>query len=1151
MGMVNLKISLLNQQIYNNWIQQSQKKHYQSNLMQLYFWKFKTLFQRKQFIKYQFKHMQDNFLVFYLILNSNIIHLNLQIQLSLQRRKVAQKIQQYQMIFLNIKLNFMKSGEITLNLGLQISIILNQLILTYWNLIFKATLQVLGQLIHFNQLFQILQFNIIPKKSGIVCQFNGTKKLQKYFDVTYIYVQCKDLDVEQNWNEDPNLSIAISCLDLNSQGECKDSKQQKISINSTQPSQVFPEATFQPYTIQAWIVIATKNSLSYTYKITIVYLEVDFKTLDIDYNNGYLVRPVNNYEDLKFTFNIPLQNRQYLLDYQVAIIYDFQLVTILRPQYYKYSFQLYDHYQQFNKGDKFNLKFLAQYTNDNIPVQADLGLILNQPPICRLRMLEWNIKALENHKMAINCEQSEDKPYLYQMKVFLFKDDFEEFQNKSSDNSLLFYGFQKSNNLVGYFPNAEINVILQILDQRGSITNIHQYQNISQNQIDCTNQTIEQLILREKIAWIFEIMINRQDELNCIKLKDELLKYIELGINSKDIYEKLLAHQTINLYKKLILKSQASKTSKRYLEQNQQNECYNNKSSLFINTNQEHFQKNSTNISSLAISSQKIEKQITNLIKLKVNMEKQNAQNNIIVNTESIMQIKNIVQMLSISVHLIDNQLLIISLNETSAENQEQVAIISEKLIILIDNITIHISDSVQVNGQVLLIQGQILKFQLQKLTKSKHNLNFQIHDDYLDNLITFIQKQQLIVYYNYYNLSQTYRTMLQIYLNRSDFEIDQNHYVKTILTNFLYTNPQMNQQELSGYYGIDLTELQYCDPLNQFSTVVEYNYQCINYIMENKFENCHLEMQEVNNQRAQLVCICKSIGNLFLIKSAHKTVTQNSTTVANQLQFDFSSIKLIDQAFLFVQSGVILSSFFVYFFLLYKDYNNQKDIDLEQSQSERQDTLERGQKVFGRKFYPGHIFMFKAAFKVNYLIIKKHIHSILQFFQDEESNVKKSFRFLLFSNQLSILILISIWEVLASNLLIINAQINLLILLGVRAISKIIQAIYQLGGKIAIAMVLLYFCLPVLYLFLTIIVLNQIELNKTDMDVQITLNLLSTLFLVFFIVDPISIYIRIVLYKTYFNSVKNNEYIPINHFIYFFLHHSRINKIYEQLQIR
>ncbi|CAK74559.1 unnamed protein product (macronuclear) [Paramecium tetraurelia] len=230
---------------------------------------------------------------------------------------------------------------------------------------------------------------------GILCQFNGTKRLQNYQSATNIYILCKDLDVQYDWNEDPELKIQVSCLELTSQGECKDSQKRKLQYNSTETSQKFPKATFQPYTIQSWNVIATKNSLTYSYTINIVYLDYDFKILDIDYNSGYLVRPVNNYEDLYFTFNIPFQERQYLLQYSIAIIYDYQLISLLQPQYFEYSFQLYDYYQQFNKGNKFNLKFLAQFTNDIIPNQEDLILFLNQPPICNLKILEENVYAIE------------------------------------------------------------------------------------------------------------------------------------------------------------------------------------------------------------------------------------------------------------------------------------------------------------------------------------------------------------------------------------------------------------------------------------------------------------------------------------------------------------------------------------------------------------------------------------------------------------------------------------------------------------------------------------------------------------------------------------------------------------------------------------
>ncbi|CAD8215008.1 unnamed protein product [Paramecium octaurelia] len=266
----------------------------------------------------------------------------------IENSKISNDNSQYQ-------INFMKQREIIQNLDLLTLILLNQLIPTQWNLIFKATLQVLGQLIYFSQLFQILQFNIILNKMQLF------RLSQPEFSANLMEQRnCKNIQMIQIFLSYAKILISIivnirQLFRSNITRRMQGFQIEKIKINTTSSNQFFPKATFQPFTIQEWIVIATKNSQSYTYKIIIVDLEYDFKILDIDYNSGYLVRPVNNYEDLQFTFNIPFQNRQYLLDYQIAIIYDYQLISILRPQYYKYSFQLYDHYQQFNKGNKFNL----------------------------------------------------------------------------------------------------------------------------------------------------------------------------------------------------------------------------------------------------------------------------------------------------------------------------------------------------------------------------------------------------------------------------------------------------------------------------------------------------------------------------------------------------------------------------------------------------------------------------------------------------------------------------------------------------------------------------------------------------------------------------------------------------------------------------
>ncbi|CAK88625.1 unnamed protein product (macronuclear) [Paramecium tetraurelia] len=264
-----------------------------------------------------------------------------------------------------------------------------------------------------------------------------------------------------------------------------------------------------------------------------------------------------------------------------------------------------------------------------------------------------------------------------------------------------------------------------------------------------------------------------------------------------------------------------------------------------------------------------------------------------------------------------------------------------------------------------------MLKLQLQKITKSVYNKEFQLEDDYLDNLIGFLQKKQLKVNYNYYNLSNAQRSMLQIYLNRSDFEINQNYFVKSILTTFLYTNTYINQPQQQTQYRIDLTEFQYCDTQKDAPEIQQYNYYCIIHIEGNTYENCDLLMEEINNQSAQLYCKCKSFGNLFLIKIVDKFMNQQNHTSSNQMQEDQKNIEVFKQSYLYVQSAFIISSIMVYYAFVYLEYQRQNEIITDQGSINRLDTLEPVKKSFQINLYPGHFFVFKTSFQVNCFNIK------------------------------------------------------------------------------------------------------------------------------------------------------------------------------------
>ncbi|CAK74561.1 unnamed protein product (macronuclear) [Paramecium tetraurelia] len=307
-------------------------------------------------------------------------------------------------------------------------------------------------------------------------------------------------------------------------------------------------------------------------------------------------------------------------------------------------------------------------------------------------------------------------------------------------------------------------------------------------------------------------------------------------------------------------------------------------------------------------------------------------------------------------------------------------------------------------------------------------------------------------------------------------------------------------------------------------------------------FEKCDVEIEKIDNQTTQLYCKCQSFGHLYLIKVSNNSMNQSNNTVVNWMAEEQQKIDIYEQSFLLVQGVFIISSAIVYLSLVFLEYHKSKEIIIEQGQ-DMDNKLEPAKDALQIRLYPSHFIMFKTNFQ--------YIHSILQLCQDDENPVKKSFRFLQISNEISILILSSTWEILFTNIVIINAFISLLIILVFRVISKITQAIYMFEGKIGIMIILLYLFLPVMYFFLMILAFNSIiEMNQNFIDVQIALNLLSALLLVYFVFEPIAIYLRIVIYRPLFESIRKNEFNPINHFFYFFIYDSKINQTYDQLNI-
>ncbi|CAK72107.1 unnamed protein product (macronuclear) [Paramecium tetraurelia] len=400
---------------------------------------------------------------------------------------------------------------------------------------------------------------------GIICQFNGTKKIQNHRKDTQIFISCKDLDTQYKWNQDPNIEIDVQCVDFNMNSLCVDIQNKIIQINKTDTFQAIPKYTIYPYTIQSWTVVATKQSRQYKFEQKLVYIDENFELLNVTYNQGYLMRPVNNYENLEFIINIPFHDRQYLLEYQVAIIYNFELIKILQSEYFQFQFNIFDYYQKFSDGNTINLKFLAQFTNEIIPCQEDLQIMINLPPSCFVSLSEQIVQALKPLKIITNCHFSNAAPYTYQLRYFLHNQDLIDFLDRTNDYSLILSSYSNSYIIQGSFPFSDGILLIQAMDSKGSYSNIQKQLNITQTVLNCSLINIQQYTLRYQISLLLEIIMNHKAQQSCIDLSKQLYSNIKTFLDAEENDDQLLVYQTVKLYKRIIQDHDNSNSKKRLL----------------------------------------------------------------------------------------------------------------------------------------------------------------------------------------------------------------------------------------------------------------------------------------------------------------------------------------------------------------------------------------------------------------------------------------------------------------------------------------------------------------------------------------------------------------------------------------------------------
>ncbi|CAD8086016.1 unnamed protein product [Paramecium primaurelia] len=978
------------------------------------------------------------------------------------------------------------------------------------------------------QKFQQQDFTINIPFGGLICQFNngGIQNIRQDLN---LLIYCKDLDTKYDWNDDLDLLINVDCRDLSLNSTCQTGQKQIIKVNTTDTYQFIKRNTISSYSVQEWTVKVTKFQQTQKFVLIIVYLDNDFPVLELEFNKGYLMRKINNFEQLNFTFLIPFDQKPQLLEFSIAIIYNYELIKIHQPKYVSYQFKIFDSIKELNFGDTINLKFLAQYTNSIMPSLYNLKLSINQPPQCsKLFVTRSSDLALTEINVTTTCEQSNDFPYRYQLKLFLRETDLTGFLQGQLDNSLTFHSFQDKNVFSLQIPqsvdSSTVGVLIQVLDSGGSISQIFERITSQPGNINCSQSQYQNNNLQYIVSLLFEAMNQ-----NCSQLYQKIYRDLLYGQILQDSNDNNLKFQAIKLYNQF---QQAKiKPKNRLLNEENPLICYDvNTTHYYVTQKSSEIQ---TNLSQKIIDFQNnivnLNRTLKYLIQIKKECEDELLRNQYIWNEEIFQQLQYSQDSLLNLLYFLDD--IYSDFSKINTKNETIYQIIFD-LLNYIPKIVSEIQNTILVNDKPVVVQGDEILWQIKRRTKSDFNKIFQIEATQEDYLLDFIQFEQTSLVSNPLRFTSDLDNQLQQVFNDQTLKIYSQNYNQIKLQNF-YKNRFLQFDSFPSTYSTKFGTYQLC--LNDTQIIKVYEMQCVLRTISGDFHKCKLN-RILKNDTMEQNCECNKFGEIFLTTSYNLSKVIVNDTFEQKQQFDNFYLSQYFLLLLICVSSLILIQLVIYIFYLIKDCKNQQKNSV-QSKIDPQINLDKQTLI-----YIGNSAVFKQKFK--------QIHQTISFLYYRDQHIQLSYRILEVLSQFNILLCLTIIECYdqINQILIICVLIvaNPIIILILRIIYKIVEAIYRFG-KIAAAISNFILIILLMAPNVVLLIFYQQKIQIQLGQYQVAIIFFGNIVIWQLLIEPITVFARIIVYRLIASSLKNMEMNSIYHLMHFFVMHSSLEEIFEE----
>ncbi|KRX01334.1 Insulin-like growth factor binding protein, N-terminal [Pseudocohnilembus persalinus] len=290
----------------------------------------------------------------------------------------------------------------------------------------------------------------------IVSVLNGNRQ-HSYTSELILEATYSDLNVEVS-QQQSGFTLYWECESMvQDDGICRNIQNNPITMTQSVDNQQFAAKYFEPYSTFRYTFYAEKSSSNYTDSVLIIIIEEDVPSLSLDLPDTLMSGTTNLNDDLYLEVDYEADS-SITLQYNAILMYNSDKVAIKSFEYKKFSFRIWDLFNDFESGNyQITIKITCYNPYFSLPAISTFNLNLNEPPTnCYLQVTPSTGVSLSTifTLSILNCED-DNQPLNYKFSYYTNSEEYIEEKYSGTKSTAL-----KKQTLQTYGTNYVVSTVL-------------------------------------------------------------------------------------------------------------------------------------------------------------------------------------------------------------------------------------------------------------------------------------------------------------------------------------------------------------------------------------------------------------------------------------------------------------------------------------------------------------------------------------------------------------------------------------------------------------------------------------------------------------------------------------------------------------------